>query len=218
VVRISGSTSYLSAAFGAAIRTERFRLANPVTGVRKRKEPRGVPQYLKAEEVLPMLGAVTPRWRDLFATALYTGLRKGELFALRKSDADLKGRLLTVARSHARDTTKGGHADVIPIAQELVPYLEHAITTSPSSLVFPDPKGKMLPEKTQLQHVLRRALTRANIVTGYRHSCRRKGCGYVERTADGELRRCPSAPSRCGRSVSQGSSGSTIFATRPHRS
>ena len=31
--------------------------------------------------------------------------------------------MLTVARSHERDTTKGGHADVIPIATELVPFL-----------------------------------------------------------------------------------------------
>ena len=42
---------------------------------------------------------------------------------LRKADVDVKARLLTVAQSYDRDTTKGGHADVIPIAAELVPYV-----------------------------------------------------------------------------------------------
>jgi integrase len=63
-----------------------------------------------------LLGNVLPTWRNLFATALYTGMRKGELFGLRASDVDLDGRTITVARSYDRPTTKGGHADVIPIA------------------------------------------------------------------------------------------------------
>ena len=29
-----------------------------------------------------LLAATPPQWRDLFATALYLGLRKGEVFAL----------------------------------------------------------------------------------------------------------------------------------------
>jgi len=33
--------------------------------------------------------------------------------------------------------------------------------------------------------VLRRALKRAGIVTGYKHECRRKGCGHEEAHADG---------------------------------
>ena len=37
---------------------------------------------------------------------------------------------LTVTRSYRLDTTKGGHADVIPIATELMPYLEDAIASS----------------------------------------------------------------------------------------
>ena len=39
--------------------------------------------------------------------------------------------------------------------------------------------------------MLRRALRRADILTGYRHICRRKGCGHVELAPDGDLRRCP---------------------------
>src|SRR6185503_18720782 len=182
---------YLSRTFTAARRTERFRRQNPVTDVRKRKVPKKVPDFLRAEEVAPILASLPTRWRSLFATALYTGLRKGELIGLRKTDVDLSNRLLTVTHSYRRDTTKGGHADVIPIATELVAYLEDAIAQSPCDLVFPAPDGSMMAEGVQLELVLRRALHRAGIVESWLHKCRRKGCGHVETAADDGLRRCP---------------------------
>jgi len=92
-----------------------------------RRADRRQDRSVRAEEVPPVLAALSDRWRPLFATALYTGLRKGELIGLRKADVDLPNRLLAVSHSYRRDTTKGGHADVTPIATELVPYLENAI-------------------------------------------------------------------------------------------
>jgi hypothetical protein len=83
-----------------------------------------------------------------------------------------------VAQSYDRNTTKGGHADRIPIAAELVPYLQRAIAASPSELVFPNPDGSMMREDVDLVGVLRRAMGRAGIVIGYQHVCRRKGCQY----------------------------------------
>ena len=49
----------------------------------------------------------------------------------------------------------------------------------------------MMAEHIRLQHVLRRALARAGIVTGFEHVCRRRACGFVQSTSNGELRRCP---------------------------
>src|SRR5207237_1440638 len=79
----------------------------PVTSVPKRKVPRRLPDYLRPEEIVPVLANVPDRWRCLFAAALYTGMRKGELLGLHKEDVDLKARLITIRRSHDRDTTKG---------------------------------------------------------------------------------------------------------------
>src|ERR1700704_3510484 len=79
------------------------------------------------------------------ATAVYTGLRKGELIGLRKKDVDLKRRLLTVERSYERDTTKGGHSDVIPIAAELEPYLRAALRGPSWHVLFPRPDGSNAP-------------------------------------------------------------------------
>jgi len=66
--------------------------------VKKRKVPRKVPDFFRAEEVPPVLASLPDRWRPLFATALYTGLRKGELIELRKADVDLPNRPLTALR------------------------------------------------------------------------------------------------------------------------
>jgi len=182
---------FVSRAFNAAREVGRYNGPNPVVDVKKRTVTRRVGDFLRLEEVPRLFEALADRWRPLYATALYTGLRKGELLALRKTDVDLQSRLLTVSRSWERDTTKGGHTDVIPIAAELVPFLEEAIRRSPSELVFPSDDGSMMRRDVPLEDVLRRALGRAGIVTGYRHVCRRKGCGHSETAPDAAPRKCP---------------------------
>ena len=131
------------------------------------------------------------RWRGVFATGIYAGLRKGEIIALQKTDLDLDAGLLYVRRSNDSDTTKGGHEDGLPIAAELRPYLQEALDTSPSQWLFPKADGTQHPENVDLVSVLRSALRKAHIVTGYVHKCRRQGCGHSEEHADGDLRRCP---------------------------
>ncbi len=58
---------------------------NPIEAVETRREHERAYATLP-HEVPVFLAHVPPRWRDVFATALYLGLRKGELFALKKSD------------------------------------------------------------------------------------------------------------------------------------
>jgi integrase len=182
---------YLNQAYRWANRAGVYTGPNPITQVKKFKVQRRVGDYLRANEVARVIAAIPERHRNRFVAAVYTGLRLGELASLKKSDVDLDARLLTVARSWSRDTTKGGHADVIPIANELAPYLHSAIDASKSELVFPRPNGSKMRRGAQLSPVLRSALRRAGIVSGYRHSCRRKGCGHVEKAPEDHLRRCP---------------------------
>ncbi len=70
---------------------------------------------LKLHEIGRFLVKVPKQWRALFAMALFLGLRKGELFALQKSDIDFVARTITVQSSHERATTKGGHMETLPI-------------------------------------------------------------------------------------------------------
>jgi len=160
---------------------------NPVMDVKLRRVPKRKPTFLEAHEVAPFLEQIAERWRPFFATAIYTGLRKGELIGLRKSDVDLARGLLMVRNSYDR-STKGAHEEAIPIAPELVPYLERALDQSRSELVFPGPDGKMLSEHTPVGDMLRRALGRAGVVTGWRHLCR--WCKREEHHADDVQRYC----------------------------
>jgi integrase len=73
-----------------------------------------------------VLEQIAERWRPFFATAIYTGLSKGELIRLRQSDVYFARGLLMVRSSYDR-STKGAHQEAIPIAPELVPCLEHAV-------------------------------------------------------------------------------------------
>lgn len=63
-----------------------------------------------------------------------------------------------------------------------------AIASSPSELVFPKANGTMMRRDVNLEHTLRSALGRAGVVEGYRHVCRREGCGHVEAAANRDQR------------------------------
>jgi integrase len=129
--------------FELAIRRGLFTGPNPAKTVPRIKQPKRLPQYLKAEEVPLMLTALERRWWSLFATAVYTGMGKGELLALRKSDVGLKTGTLRVGRPHASDTTKGNREDLLPIAVGLVPYLREAMAMSHRGAAVPEVYGHL---------------------------------------------------------------------------
>ena len=124
---LNGLRGNIHTIFARAIERGVWQRQNPAKAVKRRKVPRKVFDTLKAGEVPLLLAALTPQWRPLFACADYTGLRKGELLGLRKSDVDVDEGTITVRRSYDHDTTKGGHADVLPVAPQLAGFLEEAI-------------------------------------------------------------------------------------------
>ncbi len=186
--------------FSVAIRRGLWNGANPVLMVPPFKVPKRLPEYLRAHEVPLLLDALFPPWRPLFATAIFTGLRQGELLGLRKTDVDRETGAIAVCRSYDADTTKGGRAALVPIAPELAPFIDEAIKSSPpdSELLFPAADGSMRARDTALDKVLRRALARAGLVLYVEHRCRARGCGHKERHPDDKLRTCPKCESRKG--------------------
>ncbi len=182
---------FLSRAFNAAIDRERWNGKNPVAGTERQHGPKRLPDFLRFEEVAPVIAQVPPQHFHRFVATLYTGLRKGELRALQKTDIDWSLKAICVRRSGSRDTTKGGHEKLIPIHPDLEPVLRAAVEVSPSELVFPAPDGGMVRDDFKFAVILRRAMARAGIVEGYLHVCRKKGCRHEERAADLEQRKCP---------------------------
>ena len=179
----------VSSAYTAAIRAEKYQGRNPAEAVPKAKVVRRKPDYLRADEVPKVLASVTREWQPLFATAIYTGLRKGELFALRKTDVDEPNMLLYVRGSHDKKRTKDGHEGTVPINDELLPYLQTAIAASKSVYLFCTSGGEQHHRSTRLEERLRAALKRALIVTAWHHKCRK--CGQVVEAADDTRRTCP---------------------------
>jgi integrase len=162
--------------------------------VRTRRGTEQVGDILRPEEIAPFVASLEPDQRPVFAAAIFTGLRKGELCGLQKADVDLPRRLLVARRSYDRPYPKSRKQRVVRMPDELVPFLEHAIATFPGPWFFPDESGGMRTVTWQPEDILRRALKRAGIVTGYTHVCRRRTCRYTEDRPDAEIHPCP----RCG--------------------
>ncbi len=121
-------------------------VVNPTTGVelpavRGRRERIATP-----EEAAALLAALPEADRPVWATALYAGLRRGELMALRWDDLDLASGILRVERAwdpRARQVvavkTRAGRRRV-PVAAVLREHLlDHKLRTGRSNgLVFGD--------------------------------------------------------------------------------
>lgn len=193
-VYINGLRRVLGTVFHRAKTAKRYTGPNPIEETEPLPEVKRAYQTLRLEEIPLVLAHSPAEWKGVFAVACYAGLRKGEIFGLRKGDVDLEQRILVVARSYNKTTTKGRRAEAIPIAEPLIPYLREAIERSPSDLLFPGRDGRMRTEEADPHLVLRRALGRAGLVVGWRHSCRRckaRGTPHVEHHPDGGLRNCP---------------------------
>lgn len=147
--------------------------SNPARGRRRRlKEQTPRRSWLEPEQVGPLLdatvrglrgGKTTPdlRTRTLFATAICTGLRVGELLALRWRDVELaRGRLVVV-----QSKTEAGSGRVIDlwaeIADDLASYKAQSHRVGPADLVFGTSTGR--PDtRTNVAKRLKRAVARAN--------------------------------------------------------
>lgn len=138
-------------------------------------EPPGDPRSRRARrktfvyptEAVRLLGCadVPIRWRELYAIAIYTYLRPGELRELRWSDVDLDHRVIHVARGwhYARGEAKApkttaGIRDV-PIEGPIVPLLTR-LRGEPNELVVPQVREVW---RSTLPELVRRHLRAAGV-------------------------------------------------------
>lgn len=132
--------TFLRTAYSWAVK-EGIVSVNPCRGV-EQPGPRVLLEFLSREEVQRLLRhsrAHAPDSYPRIATAIYTGLRKGELFGLRWRDVDLASRRLDVERSY-RGLPKGGKARHLRLPAALVPILQEwqqRCPSNPQDLVFP---------------------------------------------------------------------------------
>ena len=88
----------MSALFSHAIRNE-WAARNPITSVRTSAKRLSTPDILTASEFQALLLELSQRERVMVLMAAATGLRRGELIALRWRDVDLEEKLANVTHS-----------------------------------------------------------------------------------------------------------------------
>lgn len=97
----------------------------------------------------------------LYAMAVYTGLREGELAGLLWEDIDFQRRLIVVQRSFD-GPTKAEDVRYVPILDPLLPILRNWRLRCPGRLVFPNRDGRGYgPSGRVFQEVLHRVLDAA---------------------------------------------------------
>ncbi|HNN98480.1 tyrosine-type recombinase/integrase [Haliangium sp. UPWRP_2] len=137
---VRATLAYLSSALSWAVRAGLL-ATNPCKGV-ERPESEPSLDFLSRAEVSALLAHTREHAGNahpMIATALYTGLRKGELCGLRWRDLDLQSRRLTVARSY-RTSPKSGKPRHLRLPDVLVPVLADWHERCPKTqeeLVFP---------------------------------------------------------------------------------
>lgn len=134
--------------------------------------------YLRTrEELRRFLAAAEQEGESVYAcysTAVYSGMREGELAGLRWDDVNFETRLITVQRSFA-GPTKAGDVRYVPILDILLPVLRHWRLRCPGQLVFPNERGGMHRESDRLfQEVLHRVLDAAEFPKAERHGKARR--------------------------------------------
>jgi integrase len=169
---VNKTRNVIAAAFNYGMRESAFGLPNnPALAADVRREPHpGVLLYYSPAEVETIAEALAdgrrrgPHTRrtadqmavdeqdgELVRVAAYTGLRLGELLALRWRDVDFKGSALTVSRAMSagiETTTKSGRVRRVPLPAQASAALQRlrlrSDFTAPAEFVFVDAVGRPL--------------------------------------------------------------------------
>ena len=185
----------LRASINNALRTGLYDGHNVADKVALPRVTRTVKETLTLSEAAAVLAQIPETFRPFAATAIYAGLRPGELVGLRVENVDLCTRMLTIRQSHDRDVPKDGDERRVPIAGALVPFLEEALKHAKGGRVFPADRGGNKAADRKTTRMLRAAMVRAaalgcdSLVTGWTMKCRR--CGHQEETETFIEKACP---------------------------
>lgn len=125
----------LSAVFREAVRRQYVQV-NPVRGLKQLKENNEMLRYLSDDEEKALLDGCPLPLRAIVICALHTGMRKGEILALRWPDVDFEQRLIKVeqAKTHSKK--------YIPINETLLALLKELPRPEGCDHVFANESGK----------------------------------------------------------------------------
>jgi len=140
-----------------------------VPAIKWLKVPKPAFKFLDFEEAERLVTATDEEWRPMVEFALKTGLRIGELLALRWEDLDLVAGRVMVRRAVSRGkigTPKNGKEREVPLSRKAMALMKRHRHLK-GELVFSGPAGEML-KRDQPRWPLWRAWRKSGLVTAER--------------------------------------------------
>jgi integrase len=188
------------------VATARAGVRNPVEGVEKIKAGKKRKNFLEKDEVVGVLAHVrenAAEWYPAVLLDVFSGLRWGELSALRWDDIDESERMIRVVRNNDKGTmvgsTKTGQDEDSPKIVPLLPYVAEALRERRKAMVASQhpglKEGWVFPTKLGELHKgspLRDVLDAACLACGTKrritpHGLRHTANDLLRRFADGEV-------------------------------
>mgnify|MGYP001773950704 CR=1 FL=1 len=146
--------------FNIARQRGKFFGDNPVSQVRFLEENNQIEKVLTVEEEQRLINSLSSHLIPIVQTALYTGMRKGEILSLRWENVDLENNVITVEATNS----KSKKLKRIPISSGLRKILlEQRLKTGFSQYVFLTPRGKPYARQDSLKKSFERACIKAGI-------------------------------------------------------
>jgi integrase len=135
-----------------------------------------IKSVLKESEIFYFLKTARERnhpWFPIWALALYTGMRNGELYALKWEKVDFKKRLMVVSLSWNQKNgfkeTKSGDDRIVEIAESLMPLMKELYKNKTTEFVLPRLEAWDMSEQAR---VLRAFLSEIDLPTVRFHDLR----------------------------------------------
>jgi integrase len=162
---IARARQVLSAVFTRAVDLN-ILPSNPAKRIKLPHAPKLEQHHLTTDQVETLANAIEPHYQTAVLTAAYTGLRAGELWALRKQDF-LINRRLVVQRSIDSQgipgPTKNHERRSVPLPSWLAELIAQRIDQDahPDDLIFTTPSGTIVDHRNFRQRVFRPAVIKA---------------------------------------------------------
>lgn len=134
---------------------------NPLKRIKRFQESQEEMLYLEKDEVIRLLDNCGEKFFPIASTAVYTGMRRGEICGLKWNKVDLERRVILVEKSMV-GRTKTGKSRTVPINKNLLKVLSGHKKNENFEFVFSkNKKGEMY--QGDFRTALRNALSRAGI-------------------------------------------------------
>jgi integrase len=172
---IQGALTPLSGIFRYAVR-KGYMPRNPLVGLDRAERPRkggGEKRILAREEIARLIDSAEEKYRPLIVTAIFSGLRLGELLGLQWRDLDEKENVLYVRRQWTQASDYSDPKTLHAIREVVIPpfltkaLIEHRLATvycSETDPIFASDSGKPLGHRNVAKRGLDPAAVRAGIV------------------------------------------------------